>query len=75
MTDEKHEIELEHDESTDQQSIRHAPLPNVKYHHDIVAPEAISGLYDEMPAGYYWSKDCIGTVIVSKPDFMLKHQF
>jgi hypothetical protein len=74
MTDEKREVELEHHESTDQQSIRHAPPPDVKLHHDKVAPEAIGGLYDEMPAGYYWSKDFIGTVIVGNPDFKLKHR-
>ena len=43
---------------------QHTPTVEVALHHDAVAPEAIGGLYDEMPKGYYWSKDFIGTMIV-----------
>ena len=64
MTDEKREIELEHHESNEFRTTHHQPAADVKLHHDKVAPEAIGGLYDEMPKGYYRSKDFIGTLIV-----------
>ncbi|EHK97415.1 putative Uncharacterized MFS-type transporter yusP [Glarea lozoyensis 74030] len=65
MTDEKREIELEHHESNEDRTIQHAPKADVKLHHDKVAPEAIGGLYDEMPKGYYTSKEFIGTLIAT----------
>lgn len=43
----------------------HVAPTNIKLHHDAVAPEAIGGLYHEMPAGYYRSPKFIGTVVVS----------
>ena len=58
----KDDITLDHREVAGYQS--HVPkVPAL--HHDVVAPEAIGGLYEEMPKGYYWSKDFIGTLIVS----------
>lgn len=32
--------------------------------HDAIAPEAVGGLYEEMPKGYYWSGGFLGTVAV-----------
>lgn len=68
---EKNDIALEHREAntSGENSVHHAPhhAPHaeVALHHDAVAPEAVGGLYGEMPKGYYWSKDFIGTLIVS----------
>lgn len=64
---EKHDVHLEHREQTHGvHGTGHlAPAANVALHHDQVAPEAIGGLYAEMPKGYYRSKDFIGTLIVS----------
>jgi hypothetical protein len=45
--------------------VRHAPAPIIQLHHDAVAPEAIGGLYHEMPAKYYRSPTFIGTLVVS----------
>jgi hypothetical protein len=42
----------------------HAPAPAIHLHHDAVAPEAIGGLYHEMPANYYRSPAFIGTLVV-----------
>jgi hypothetical protein len=42
-----------------------APNPKIALHHDAVAPEAVGGIYQEMPSGYYRSVGFIGTVIVS----------
>jgi hypothetical protein len=47
------------------QHAQHAPAPAVHLHHDTVAPEAIGGLYHEMPAKYYRSPAFIGTLVVS----------
>ena len=44
---------------------RHAPTTTIQLHHDAVAPEAIGGLYHEMPAKYYRSPAFIGTLVVS----------
>ncbi|KAH8601602.1 fungal trichothecene efflux pump [Bisporella sp. PMI_857] len=44
----------------------HAPHPSIVLHNrDIVAQEAVGGLYEEMPAGYYWSKGFVGTMIAT----------
>jgi hypothetical protein len=71
MASEKREIELEHHEPSEHHGIQHAPHADVTLHHDKVAPEAIGGLYDEMPKGYYRSKDFIGTLIVGFPTIKL----
>jgi hypothetical protein len=47
------------------QHVQHAPAPAIHLHHDAVAPEAIGGLYHEMPAKYYRSPAFIGTLVVS----------
>ena len=47
------------------QHAQHAPAPAVHLHHDAVAPEAIGGLYHEMPAKYYRSPAFVGTLVVS----------
>jgi len=47
------------------QHAQHAPAPAIHLHHDTVAPEAIGGLYNEMPAKYYRSPAFIGTLVVS----------
>jgi hypothetical protein len=46
-------------------AVRRAPAPNIQLDHDAVAPEAIGGLYHEMPANYYRSPAFIGTLVVS----------
>jgi hypothetical protein len=61
----KDEVVLEHREAESVQHHPHTPAVEVALHHDRVAPEAIGGLYEEMPKGYYWSKDFLGTLIVS----------
>lgn len=43
----------------------HAPPSKIDLHHDAIAPEAVGGIYKEMPLGYYRSVGFIGTVIVS----------
>jgi hypothetical protein len=43
----------------------HAPPPEIALRHDVIAPEAIGGIYKEMPSGYYRGVGFIGTVIVS----------
>jgi hypothetical protein len=45
-------------------TIPHAPAPVIHLHHDAVAPEAIGGLYHQMPAKYYRSPAFIGTLVV-----------
>ena len=45
--------------------VQRAPAPTIHLHHDAVAPEAIGGLYHEMPAKYYRSPAFIGTLVVS----------
>ena len=45
--------------------VHHAPPADIHLHHDAVAPEAIGGLYQEMPAKYYRSPAFIGTLVVS----------
>jgi hypothetical protein len=62
----KDEVVLEHREAGMSLHHHHAPAADVALHHDQVAPEAIGGLYEEMPKGYYWSKDFLGTLIVSE---------
>jgi hypothetical protein len=62
----KDEVMLEHREAESvEHHHQHTPAAEVALHHDQVAPEAIGGLYEEMPKGYYWSKDFLGTLIVS----------
>lgn len=61
----KDEVMLEHREIESFQHHPHTPAVEVALHHDQVAPEAIGGLYEEMPKGYYWSKNFLGTMIVS----------
>jgi len=62
---EKSEIDIEH-----QDDIRagvgspHAQVPIVLHKKDVVAQEAIGGAYEELPHGYYWSKDFLGTLTV-----------
>lgn len=63
MTDTKNDVGVEHHEASHHEM--HAAPTTIALHHDAVAPEAVGGLYDEMPMGYYLSKDFIGTVIVS----------
>ncbi|CAG8975243.1 hypothetical protein HYALB_00011943 [Hymenoscyphus albidus] len=59
---EKHDIDLEHREQTN----RHSEAAiDAALHHDEVAPEAIGGIYGEMPKGYFKSKDFIGTLIAT----------
>lgn len=67
----KDEFVLEHQEAVESQHHLHAPDANVAFQHGQVAPEAIGGLYNEMPKGYYWSKDFLGTLIVSKESRIL----
>ena len=62
----KDKVVLEHQEAEISQHRHHAPTADVALHHDQVAPEAIGGLYEEMPKGYYWSKNFLGTLIVSE---------
>jgi hypothetical protein len=59
---EKNNVELEHREAGHH---LHTPPAEVAFHHDVVAPEAMGGMYDEIPKRYYLSKDFIGTVTVS----------
>jgi len=73
MTDiEKNNVVFEHRETAAHHM--HTPPADVALHHDAVAPEAIGGLYDEMPKGYYWSKDFVGTVVVCDPEAQLLSQ-
>ena len=60
---EKNDITLEH--LDDSSTHRHIPAPLPALHHDLVAPEAVGGLYEEMPKGYFWSKGFLGTLTVS----------
>ncbi|OBT82408.1 hypothetical protein VE02_08399 [Pseudogymnoascus sp. 03VT05] len=62
---EKDEFVFEHQEAVESQHHIHAPDANVAFQHGQVAPEAIGGLYNEMPKGYYWSKDFLGTLIAT----------
>jgi hypothetical protein len=62
---EKNDVTLEHREAAAHQM--HTPPAEVALHHDAVAPEAVGGLYEEMPKGYYLSKNFIGTVVVCSP--------
>ena len=48
--------------------VHHVPPTDIHLHHDAVAPEAIGGRYQEMPAKYYRSPAFIGTLIVSRRD-------
>lgn len=59
----KNEYSIEHQEQTGH--YQHTPVVTIALHHDAVAPEAIGGLYEEMPKGYYRSKGFVGTMIVS----------
>jgi hypothetical protein len=56
-----------HEENTDSINphTEHHKVTSIELHHDAVAPEAIGGMYEEMPAGYYRSPKFIGTVVVS----------
>lgn len=65
-SDEKDEFVHEHLEAV-------KPDANVAFHHGQIAPEAIGGLYNEMPKGYYWSKDFLGTLIVSNKSRVLEN--
>jgi hypothetical protein len=61
VTDEKHA-----EKSVNDYGIHtHAPPPKIALHHDAIAPEAVGGIYTEMPPGYYRSLGFMGTVIVS----------
>lgn len=60
----KDDVILEHEDIREPTS-SHAQKPISALHHDIVAPEAIGGLYGEMPKGYYWSKGFLGTLTVT----------
>lgn len=62
----KDEFAVEHQEADMSQHRDRAPAAEGVFHPGQVAPEAIGGLYAEMPKGYYWSKNFIGTLIVSK---------
>ncbi|KAG9234533.1 fungal trichothecene efflux pump [Amylocarpus encephaloides] len=64
MASEKSDVVLEHHEAQGTHPV-HAPHAEVELHHDRVAPEAIGGLYEEMPKGYFWSKDFMGTLIAT----------
>lgn len=59
---EKADVILEHDD--DFKASPRVAKPSNALSHDVVAPEAIGGLYGEMPKGYYWSTEFIGTLIV-----------
>ena len=59
---EKDNIILEHLDGSS--THRRVPVPPA-LHHDLVAPEAVGGLYEEMPKGYFWSKGFLGTLAVS----------
>jgi hypothetical protein len=65
----KNEVKLEHHEATEYHP--HTLAVIIALHHDAVAPETIGGLYEEMPEGYYWTKDFLGTLIVSSPHYLL----
>jgi hypothetical protein len=60
VIDEKHA----HSSVSDHGIHTHAPPPEIALHHDAIAPEAVGGIYKEMPLGYYRSVGFIGTVIV-----------
>lgn len=61
-TKEKGEIILEHEDDFKPHS--QVSRAATVLQRDVVAPEAVGGLYEEMPKGYYWSKQFIGTLIV-----------
>ena len=52
---------VEHQEALELPTRHHIPEVPVVLHHDIVASEAVGGLY-EMPKGYYWSRGFLGTL-------------
>lgn len=60
ITDEKHARNSVNDHGIH----THAPPSKIALYHDAIAPEAVGGIYDEMPPGYYRSVGFIGTVIV-----------
>jgi len=62
---EKSEIDLEHqDDIRNSPATPHAPTTIILHKKDVVAKEAIGGDYEELPKGYYWSKDFLGTLTV-----------
>jgi hypothetical protein len=61
--DEKHVVS-QVDTIDNQVTPHHAPVAEIAIHHDKVAQEAVGGLYEEMPPGYYRSVNFIGTVVV-----------
>lgn len=61
--DEKSDVILEYEDDVGPTSHR-ADAPRAALHHDIVAPEAVGGLYEELPKGYYWSSGFLGTLAV-----------
>ena len=63
---EKSQIELEHEDDVargPRSPTTHTPI--MLHKKDVIAPEAIGGAYDELPHGYYWSKDFLGTLTVN----------
>jgi hypothetical protein len=54
---------VEHHEAA-QGHYQHTPEVKIALHHDEVAPEAVGGLYEHMPKGYYLSSGFIGTMTV-----------
>jgi len=62
---EKHDVEVEHRDDIENGPVTpntHTPI--VLHKKDVVALEAIGGAYEELPHGYYWSKDFLGTLTV-----------
>lgn len=58
----KEDAVLEHHEHNDSQPRAHNVAAAIR--HDAVAPEAVGGVYEEMPQGYYWSPGFLGTLLV-----------
>ncbi|KAG9241653.1 fungal trichothecene efflux pump [Calycina marina] len=62
---EKHEVDIEHRDAVGSLHSKHRKTPAALHKQDIVAQEAIGGTYEELPKGYYYSKDFIGTLTAS----------
>lgn len=67
-SDEKHNVSTDHVED-----IHVVKKVHADGHVDLVDTHAIGGELDEMPKGYFWSVQFIGTVIVRFPESRFQH--
>jgi len=63
---EKGETNAQQIEDTSQENVHVVKKVHADGHVDLVDARAIGGAWDEMPAGYFWSIQFIGTVIVRR---------